>query len=125
MGGPLYGCMFMLEDIQPIPHNISAAWICHMQNGGVALWKSTTDVAEGHPPLLASRTRQRESFLHPAALLYSAPGKGREGQKQPQNRGEKKDTDGKFYLSPICLPLHPLLTLSGSHMNYLVLPLNQ
>lgn len=81
---------------------------------------------EGHPPLCTGRTRQRESFLlHPAALLYPAPGKEREGQKQAQNTGERKGRDGKFYLSPICLALHSLLILSGSHVKYLVFPFNQ
>lgn len=66
---------------------------------------------------------QRKNFLHPAALLYPAPGKRKEGQKHPQNSRERKDRDEKFYL--VCLPLHRLLILPRSHMKYLVFPLNQ
>jgi len=41
---------------------------------------------------------RRKAFYTQQLSCTPGPGKGREGQKQPQNRGERKDRDGKFYL---------------------------
>lgn len=95
-----------------------------IQDGGVALWNAITDVAgDRHALLLASRTRQRETSTQ--QLYVPCPWQG-DGRAEPAT--EEREEEGqrwKFYLSPLCLPIHPLLIFSGSQMKYLVFPFNQ
>lgn len=80
----------MAEGIQqPVPYDTSAAWICCIQDGGVALWNAITDVAgDRHALLLASRTRQRETSTQ--QLYVPCPWQG-DGRAEPatEERGEE------------------------------------
>lgn len=67
-GGPLYGCMFLREELRPIPQNTS---IKHLYSTDLPQ-QSRSCSLEAHYwryRRWAPSPNQRKNFLHPAALL--------------------------------------------------------